>query len=179
MRVTSPAPPAPPRTRTRKFLESPTPCTYLATWRGCLSTPRMTRSCSSPERRLSGESSPARFRNSLRTLVGCPFCSSCSSSCPGPFHVPSAQKMMFLGTARLLVGVGGRSASDGRPRQPSQHLVLVVVRVHARAVVAADRVWPVALERGPIGHPAVVRLRVVRRRMKRLGGAPVEGRPRD
>src|SRR3954464_16093712 len=93
MRVIRPSPKPPPRTLTRKLLESPTPCRYFAT---CTTPPSSCEvfSCSFARRVLPGSSFPSSLTNSLKTLLG--WALSSVSGSLGWFQVPSAQNTMFL-----------------------------------------------------------------------------------
>src|SRR3984957_20488624 len=99
MRVMRPTPTAPPRALTRKLSESPTPLRYLATCCAPPSAPLNQRSCSFASKKVPGMSVPSRFKKSLNTFVGGVVLSSWSGSL-GPFHVPSAQNIIFLLTVR-------------------------------------------------------------------------------
>ncbi len=95
MRVISPAPMVPPSALTRKLPESPTPWMYLATCTTVPSASTSEDSCSLASRAVSVVLRPSRLTNSLKTLVVGPAVSSPVSD-PGPFQVPSAQKMMVF-----------------------------------------------------------------------------------
>src|SRR4051794_38260801 len=110
MRVIRPAPKPPPRSLTRKLSESPTPCRYFAICSTVLSALGSVFSCSFSNSVLPGLSFPDKFRKSLKTLVNSAFFESISAS-PGPFHVPSAQKTMFLlTTSPGSINAGGKAA---------------------------------------------------------------------
>src|SRR5581483_412922 len=92
---------------------------------------------------------------------------------PGPVPRPVGTEHDALRHGGLLFASSGGDRGSG---QPLQDLVLVVIRVDARAVVAPDRVGPVAPEPRPVRHARVLRFRVVAGRLERLGGGPMEPR---